>query len=304
MTSIINLQNTSLPTDVVEEAVSFESNGFKLKGTLYKPADVSGALGAVVVTGAWTTVKEQMPGTYGVELAKRGLLALTFDFTGWGMSEGKPRYVEDPTVKTADIHAAVKFLASRDDVDPTNINGLGVCASSGYMAEAVADNDLLQKLTLVAPWLHDANMAEAIYGGTETVGNLIKATEDATTSDNPPVLTAASSSDNTSPMYQAPYYTEEHRGLISEYDNKFSVLTWKPWLTYDGQASADRITKPILMVGSEGIALPAGAEAYEARTKAPVKKVWLDGDANQFDFYDRADVVFAASDAVAEFFQS
>lgn len=300
MTSIINLQNTALPNDVIAEPVSFSSNGFELKGTVYKPAKSSALLSAVIVTGAWTTVKEQMPGTYGIELAKRGLLALTFDFTGWGESEGEPRFVENPTVKTSDIHSAVSFLASRNDVDVDNINGLGICASSGYMAEAVADNDLLQRLTLVAPWLHDATLAEAIYGGPDTVKTLIEATESA--SNTPTILTAASSTDDSSPMYQAPYYTEKQRGLIAQYDNKFSVLTWKPWLTYDGQASADRITKPILMVGSEGIALPAGAQAYEERTKAPVKKVWLDDDANQFDFYDRQDVVLAASDAAAAFF--
>ena len=32
------------------------------------------------------------------------------------------------------------FLASLDDVDASRISGLGVCASSGYMAAAVADD--------------------------------------------------------------------------------------------------------------------------------------------------------------------
>ena len=46
-------------------------------------------------------------------------------------------------------------------------------------------------------------------------------------------------------MVRAPCYTEEDRGLILAYDNKFSVAIWKPWLTYDAQASADHLTKPI-----------------------------------------------------------
>ena len=58
------------------------------------------------------------------------------------------------------------------------------------------------------------------------------------------------------------------------------------------------------MVGSPTIALPAGAEAYEKRMTAPLKKVWLGEDATQFDFYDRADVVQASADAVAEFFKA
>ncbi|MEM8972776.1 MAG: alpha/beta hydrolase [Pseudomonadota bacterium] len=296
----INLQNTPELKGITSEAVSFDSSGGTLKGILYKPEDATGALTGVIVTGAWTTVKEQMPGTYARELAARSYAALAFDFTGWGESEGVPRYVEDPAVKTADILAATDYLAGRDDI--ADISGLGVCASSGYMAAAVADDTRLTKLALVAPWLHDPEMAEGIYGGPETAANLIAASEAEDAAET--VLLGASATDENSVMYQAPYYTEEDRGLIPAYDNKFSVLSWKPWLTYDAQVSADRLTKPTLMVGSPSIALPAGAAAYEARMNAPLEKLWLGEDVTQFDFYDRADAVKASADAVAEFFKA
>ena len=45
----------------------------------------------MIVTGTWTTVKEQMAGIYARELANRGLAALAFDFTGWGESGGAPQ---------------------------------------------------------------------------------------------------------------------------------------------------------------------------------------------------------------------
>ena len=297
--SIINLQNTPSRSGVTERAASFDSSGNTLKGTLYTPEGAKGPLPAAIVTGAWTTVKEQMPGTYARELAARGFAALAFDFTGWGESEGTPRYVEDPAAKTADIHAAAAFLATLQDVDAGSISGLGICASSGYMAAAVADDDHLQKAALVAPWLHDAQMAEGIYGGAEMAANLIAASEAGDASET--VLLTASATDENAVMFQAPYYTEEDRGLIPAYDNKFSAASWKPWLTYDAQASADRLTKPMLMVGSPSIALPAGAAAYEARTKAPLEKLWLGEDVTQFDFYDRKDAVTAAADAVADF---
>ncbi|MEM8652475.1 MAG: alpha/beta hydrolase [Pseudomonadota bacterium] len=300
--TFINLQNTPEIEGVTSRSVEFESNGNLLKGILFLPANSDNPLPAIIVTGAWTTVKEQMPGTYARELAARGFVSLAFDFTGWGESEGSPRYVEDPVVKTADIHAAADFLATLDEVDTGGISGLGVCASSGYMASAVADSDKLAKLALVAPWLHDPKMAEGIYGGTETVAGLIAASEAEGAEDT--VLIGASDTDENSVMYQAPYYTEEERGLIPAYDNKFSVASWKPWLTYDAQLSADRLSKPVLMVGSPSIALPAGAQAYEARTRAPLEKIWLGEDVSQFDFYDRADVVKAASDAVADFIRS
>ena len=142
-------------------------------------------------------------------------------------------------------------------------------------------------------------MAEAIYGGAEAVADLIAASEAEGATNT--VLLGASATDADSVMYQAPYYTEADRGLISAYDNKFSVASWKPWLTYNAQTSADRLSKPMLMVVSPAIALPAGAEAYRSRTKAPVTTLCLGEDVTQFDFYDREDVVTTTADAIAEF---
>lgn len=302
MTNVMNLQSVPNPAGIAVETVSFMSNGVELKGTIYKSTNAIGRQPGAIVTGAWTTVKEQMPGTYARELAARGFTALAFDFTGWGKSGGAPRYVEDPVVKTADIHAAANFMASRDDVDAANLSGLGICASSGYMAEAVADNANLSKLAIVAPWLHNPEMAEEIYGEPEAVAGFIAASEAETNSEQPTTLVAASTTDDSSPMYQAPYYTEEHRGLIPEYDNKFSILTWKPWLTYNAHASAKRLSKSTLMIGSSGMVLPAGAATYEKQTSAPLEKLWFGDDVTQFDFYDHPDIVTSAADRIASFF--
>ncbi|MYG37755.1 MAG: lysophospholipase [Synechococcus sp. SB0676_bin_10] len=299
MTPRITLQNTPSRKGAIARSVSFDSHGNLLQGALYLPETAATPLPAVVVTGAWTTVKEQMAGTYARELAVRGYAALAFDFTGWGQSEGSPRLVEDPATKTADIHAAAAFMAAREEIDPARIAGLGICASSGYMAAAVADDDKFQRVALVAPWLHDPAMAEDIYGGADAVAGLIAASEAEGAADT--VLPGAGATDANAVMVQVPYYTEADRGLIPAYDNKFSVASWKPWLTYDAQASADRLTKPMLMVGSPAIALPAGAEAYAARARASVKSLWLGKDVAQFDFYDREDVVTASADAIAEF---
>lgn len=290
----INLQNTPDPADTIRTPVEFRSGEQLLKGMLFHPRDLPGPLPAVVVTGAWTTVKEQMPGTYARALAQRGLVALAFDFAGWGESEGAPRFVEDPTRKTADIHSAVEFLRCHELVDAERVTGLGICASSGYMAAVAANNPVMSKLALVAPWIHDPAMAEGIYGGPDAVAQLVSVSRT-----REEILTAASASDETSVMYQAPYYTESDRGLIAEYDNKFNVASWEPWLTYDGQASADTLHTPTLIVCSEAAALPAGAHAFVKRTNAQVTEVWLE-NVSQFDFYDRADVVNTAVEAIAK----
>lgn len=301
MVERVNLQNTPDTPSVARTSVRFASGDAQLEGVLFLPTGASGPLPGVVVTGAWTTVKEQMAGTYARELAAKGFAALVFDFSGWGASEGARPFREDPQAKTADIHAAVDFLAGLPEVDDERVSGLGVCASSGYMASVAADNPRVNKLALVAPWIHDPQMAAGIYGGTEAAEGLIELGRKAERGEAP-VIVAASSTDEGSLMYQAPYYTEPDRGLIEAYDNKFDPASWEPWLTYDGQASADRLSTPTLIVCSEAAAFPAGAHAYAKRTRAPVTERWLER-VNQFDFYDRADVVAQSVEAIAEHLQ-
>lgn len=69
--------------------ISFESNGQTLIGNLYLPESYQEGqkIAGVVVTGSWTSVKEQMAGLYAAELADRGFAALAFDFRGWGESK-------------------------------------------------------------------------------------------------------------------------------------------------------------------------------------------------------------------------
>ncbi len=76
----------------------------------------------VIVTGAWTTVKEQMPAVYAKVLADLGFATLTFDFRGWGKSPDSVKYLEDPVRKTEDIKAVIDALADRDDVDGSKIS--------------------------------------------------------------------------------------------------------------------------------------------------------------------------------------
>ncbi len=284
----------------MKKRVTFESAGQTLVGDLYLPDSYSEGdrLPGVVVTGAWMTVKEQMAGTYAAELADRGYAALAFDFRGWGQSPDEVRFLEDPARKTEDINAAVNFLAKRPEVDSARIAGLGVCASAGYMSDAALQNANIKSLTLVAPWLHDADIVDAVYGGEEGVSGLIGIGREAAQSNEPVFLEAASLTNENAVMYQAPYYTETDRGLIPEFDNRFNVASWEGWLTYDAIQTADRLEKPTLLVHSEAAAIPQGAREYANRMGENATAIWLP-EVTQFDFYDRPDVVKTAADAVA-----
>ena len=82
---------------IFEFPMVFPSDGASLVGRIYRNVDdLVTPQPTVVVTGAWLTVKEQMPRTYALRLAEQGITAFTFDFTGFGQSGGAPRQLELP----------------------------------------------------------------------------------------------------------------------------------------------------------------------------------------------------------------
>lgn len=139
-----------MPTPITTERVRLPSGSNTLVGDLYRPVDAAEVGPAVVVTGSWTTVKEQMAGLYARRLAAEGLSTLAFDFTGYGQSQGELRDLEDPAQKAADIAAAVGYLTTRADVDAGRIGALAVCASSGYTAANAADDPRVASIAFVA----------------------------------------------------------------------------------------------------------------------------------------------------------
>ncbi len=288
--------------------VHFTSEGVPMVGDLYLPAGYRAGdkLPAVVVTGSWTTVKEQMAGAYARRLAEQGYAALAFDFRFFGESGGEPRQLESPAAKTRDILSAVTFLESVPAVHRGRIGALAVCASAGYMADAVAQDRRLRAYVAVAPWLHDAELVEAIYGGEAGVQRRLQATDEAEAQarrgEGVRYVPAVSTTDASAAMFgQLDYYLNPRRGAIPAWDNRFAVQSWREWLIYSPMPSAARIRVPVLLVHSEQAAVPAGARKWFGQVSAPKKMLWLDG-ATQFDFYDQpAQMEAAIRAAVAHF---
>ena len=288
--------------------VNFTSNNQNLVGNLYLPDDYQEEtkLPGVVVTGAWTTVKEQMPATYAEELADRGYAVLAFDFRNWGESGGKERQLENPANKTQDIIAAANYLTTRSEVDGNKIAGLGICASAGYMADAAVQSEDIKAISLVAPWLHNREIVNEVYSGAESVQSLIdtsrKAQAKYEATGELSLVPAASNTDKNAVMQQAAYYTECDRGAIPEYVNEFNLASLEGWLTFDAIIIADNLTEPVLIVNSEAAAIPQGAKEFYNRLAGEKNQLWLK-NTTQFDFYDSPEAVTNASDAVAKHFQ-
>ena len=299
------LASTAALAQVETRTVTFENEGAILSGTLYLPEGHDGsALPAVVVTGAWTTVEEQMPRVYAEQMVERGFAAFTFDFRGWGKSGDLPknaRCVESPKAKTSDIKAAFEFVATLSEVDPNRINGLGICASSGYMVDAVAGNPRVQKIGLVAPWLQNEEIVNAVYGGAEGVSGLIEMSR-AAEADGGQIIPAAGPEGAAGVLMPiGGYYYEADRGAIPEYDNQWNNAGWEGWLTYHPADNAGRLDKPLAIVHSEAAAIPQGVRSFLEGFTGDATLQWLE-DVTQFDFYDNPEDVTRAADTIAQHF--
>ncbi len=282
--------------------VSFESEGDELAGDLYLPAGGGERLPALVVTGSWTTVKEQMAGLYARRLAERGFAALAFDFRGFGESAGGPRDYESPTRKAEDIHSAVSFLGSRPELDPERLGAVGVCASSGYTALNASRDERVRSLVLVAPWLHDAALVRELYGGEEGVRERIEVGEAARRrfeqTGEAAHVPAISTTDESAAMFgEFDYYLNSERGAIPQWSNRFAVMSWPEWLGFDPIRIAPEIVVPTLLVHSSDAAVPDGARRFHRDLAGPADFLWTHG--TQFDFYDQEPNVTKAVD-VAE----
>ena len=195
------------------------------------------------------------------------------------------------------------FVATLPEVDADQINGLGICASAGYMVDAVSGNPLVQRLGLVAPWLQNKAIVEAVYGGAEGVTGLIEVSHAAEAAGGQIIPAAGPEGAEGVLMPIGGYYYEADRGAIPEYDDKWNNAGWEGWLTYHPADNPQRLDKPLAIVHSESAAIPQGVQTFLAGFAGEATAQWLE-DVTQFDFYDNPEDVTRAADTVADHFRA
>jgi fermentation-respiration switch protein FrsA (DUF1100 family) len=218
-------------------------------------------------------------------------------------SGGEPRQYESASAKIEDIRAAVRYLRSRPDVDPEGVGALGVCFGAGHVVAASIGGPEIRSLATVAAWLHDRESLLAAFGPEEIarryrVGRAAR--EAWEKSRQVETVPAASATDKTAAMLGVDYYGDPGRGTVPQWTNAMATMSWPEWLDFDAVALASRVTAPLLMVHSDGSALPDNVRRFHASVQGPKDLYWTEG--NHTDFYDRAPFVARAADAVAAHF--
>lgn len=294
----------------MKQKIKFNSDGLVLVGNLYTPGnfDQTKKYPAILVGGSWTTVKEQMSGLYAEELAKQGFITLAIDPRYFGESEGEPRFWENPAAKIADFKNALTYLQTVPRVDTGRIFLVSVCASAGYMAHVAAKDDRVKGLATIAAWLHDGEAVKLIYGGDEGVHARIKGAHEAkkrfAESGEVVYIPSISTVDRTAAMFgEYDYYLNTNRGAVPQWSaDKFAVMSWEDWLTFDPMPVAKNIQVPTLMIHSDGAVLADYAKRFFRDIPHDNKVLhWTEG--SQFDFYDQPKQVSESVAAINVFFK-
>jgi fermentation-respiration switch protein FrsA (DUF1100 family) len=283
----------------------FISGDVPLAARVYRESDdLTERQPAVIATGAWLTVKEQMADRYARELAAKGYTVFTFDFSGFGESGGSPRQLELPARKIADITAAARYVSSLSFVRP-GVGYLGVCGSAQYALAAVAAGAPITSLVSVAGWFHDTETVAPFYGGMAGVDLRVGRAREALatylrTGEMATVPAYEAGNDRAGMFFDLDYYANPGRGAVPAWRNEMAEASWLYWLTFDGLAAASRVSAPTLMVHSDDCVLPDNAKAVHDRLAGERELVWTTGA--QTDFYDQpAQVAFAVEAADRHF---
>jgi hypothetical protein len=146
---------------VAVEEVRFYSSGVALAGTLKLPDGTSGPWPAVVQGPGWLGLRgARLYHPYHEALVAAGIAVLVFDHRGFGDSEGDASYL-DPMSQVADYRAAVTWLETRDDIDPSRIGVFGSGGTGGGNAiYAAALDERVKAVVSQVPvsdgrdWLH------------------------------------------------------------------------------------------------------------------------------------------------------
>jgi pimeloyl-ACP methyl ester carboxylesterase len=162
---------SALP-EVATRPVDIWSDGTRLSGDLFYPTGRTDKLPAIVMSHGWGGLRSHLNEAYAPYFAAEGFVVLTFDYRGWGESDGRlifePTAVRSRRPRGIDRHLhALHFIEGEEIVDPERIGYWGSSYSGGHAVWVAAHDPRVKAIVAQVPAMDSAEFVAAMDGGLE-----------------------------------------------------------------------------------------------------------------------------------------
>lgn len=290
--------------DVTRAPVRYKNRyGIEIAADLYtsRGLDESVTHPAVVIGPPYGGVKEQGPGIYANELARRGFVALAFDPSYNGESGGQPRHVSSPDIFAEDFSAGVDHLGTVHYVDRERIGAVGICGSGGFALNAAQVDSRIKAVATSAMYdisgvarngWQDSQSDEDRRAGLDAIAAQRWADVDA----GQPALTPVFP-DEFEPEKLDPVTAEFHEYYVTDRGHHprsvggFTVTSSPAHINFGALAHLQDIApRPILLITGEHAHSRYFSDTVYEQATGP-KELVVVPHARHIDLYDRTDII-------------
>lgn len=261
-----------------EDVTFWSGPGLRMAGRLYRPAASADRRRGIVFCHGFGGTKEGTPVGLSTRLAEHGYTVLSFDYRGFGGSEG-PRGRLVPAEQVEDAVHAVEFLAQRGDVDPQRIGIYGTSFGGGVAPLAGLRNERVRAAVVSVPVTSGRAWLQSIMRWSDFLEMKRRAMEAIAVKAGSGQMEMVERFDIMvpDPITRARYTEKVPLALETLYHV----------LHYDPLAEADRIRFPLSVIGARQdhlVPVEQAVKLYE-RAAGP-KQLYLFEEGNHFSVYD------------------
>ncbi|MBQ7456799.1 MAG: alpha/beta hydrolase [Desulfovibrio sp.] len=292
--------------------------GVTLRGLIFQPPhfDMRKKYQAIIVVTPEGGVKEQCASLYAWHLASHGYVALTFDPSHQGESEGLPKYLEDPAARVEDIRCAVDYLVTLPYIDENNLGIVGLGAGACYAMQATLTDLRLRAAAGVSTWdigestrkgfpeiRHDTCFLRTMREVAEERTKRARGAMEVTYSTYCPASLEECTEQTPVILREACEYYCTPRGEYPTAVNKYLTVSKDKLAAFDPFVHLDLVSpRPVLfIVGDESDIIAYTYGAY-SKAKRP-KEIFTVPGATHIDLYDKPEHVAVVVEKLLQFYR-
>jgi pimeloyl-ACP methyl ester carboxylesterase len=140
---------------------SFISQGVRCAATLHKPESTA-PFPTILMVHGWGGTQFTLVTNYIKAFNDAGFGVVTFDYPGWGNSEGLPRNVISPWKREKTVESAIAYVKSLPEVDHTKLILWGSSFGGGHVVRMAAEHPEIKGAIAQVPMLDGMLAVKAV----------------------------------------------------------------------------------------------------------------------------------------------